>query len=100
MSNARDRILARRAKFMAAAFVGIAGCSDNTSPQPTPQVCLTGQAYDTGVDTRDAADTEPVVCLTSPADTSVDDGDATDTEPMVCLSAPLDTGTDDGSAEG
>ncbi len=104
----RDRILARRAKFIAAAFVGIAGCSSETSPQAEPQPCLSQQLEDTGIaDTRDAADaqdTTPMPCLTAPLDTGVEDSssDATsdstadtgvDTGPLPCLVPPLDSGT-------
>jgi hypothetical protein len=75
----RDRILARRAKFMAAAIVGIAGCSSESSTTSGPQACLKF-APDAAADARDAADTEPMSCLFAPLeDTGADDtssGDA------------------------
>lgn len=98
----RDRILARRAKFMAAAFVGITGCSDDASPPPKAEPCLS-VAIDSGVadarDAADASDTEPMVCLTSPVDSGFEDtaDDATDatdfdTGAMPCLAPPPDDG--------
>lgn len=72
----RDRILARRAKFMAAAIVGIAGCSSESTTTSTPQACLK-IAPDAALDAADAADTKPQVCLSpeppdSSADTAID----------------------------
>jgi hypothetical protein len=93
----KDRILARRAQFMAAAIVGIAGCSASTDPTSSePRVCLSPPYRDTGADTRD---TGPTVCLTSSydatgadtVDTSGDDAADTsvgDSAPMPCLSMP------------
>lgn len=87
----KDTVLARRARFVAAAVAAIAGCSEGPS-DPGPTVCLTPVA-DTGVgdSTADASvDTGPVPCLSDvgPPDT----GTTGDTGPTVCLSAPLDTG--------
>jgi hypothetical protein len=76
MSNARDRILARRARFMAAAIVGIAGCS--SSETGSPQVCLK-TAPDAAMD---AGEAEPQPCLfAGPEDTSITDSssDVSDT---------------------
>lgn len=116
----RDRILARRAKFMAAAMTSLMGCSDDAKmadPEPClsvaydagpddtarPQPCLTDTgpsdtgAADTSTDSsvtdgdRDA-DTGPTPCLVPPLDTGV--GDATDTGPAPCLKMPFDSGTD------
>lgn len=101
----RDRILARRAKFMVAAFAsaGIVACSDGTAqvclgPLPPPDTGRADARNDAGADT---ADTEPMVCLTADPDTGVDQDDATDattdvadttdTGPMPCLT-PLPDG--------
>ncbi|MBK7394744.1 MAG: hypothetical protein IPJ34_00190 [Myxococcales bacterium] len=105
----KDTILARRARFVAAAVATFAGCADG--PQdPGPSVCLT-PISDTGVsDTTvvdggaDTTDTGPTVCLSPPLDSGVDTGTpdtfSTDTGPTVCLSAPLDTGLlDTGSTD-
>lgn len=103
----KDRILARRAKFVAAAIVGVAGCGSEA------QVCLTplydASTSDTrdGADTRDAADTNPMPCLapqpedsavtdsgsdTKSADSSISDTSVSDTGgdtfPVPCLSMP------------
>jgi len=95
--TAKDRILARRAKFIAAAVVSVAGCSSSATPvtEADAQPCLS-QAIDSGRDTRDATDggdTEPTVCLSAPLDSSTDDADTTvddaaDAEPMPCLKMP------------
>jgi hypothetical protein len=102
MSDTRDRILARRAKFMAAAIVGITGCSSETS-SGSPQPCLKF-APDSAIDAKDASDTQPQVCLiaeppdsssdTAITDTAADTADTstTDTGPMPCLVPPLDGG--------
>jgi hypothetical protein len=72
MSNPRDRILARRAKFMAAAIVGIAGCSSESTTTTSPQACLK-VAPDAALDAADAADTQPQVCLSpEPPDSALD----------------------------
>lgn len=104
----KDTILARRARFVAAAVATFAGCADG--PQdPGPATCLTPLS-DTGVAdaSADTTDTGPTVCLTAPLDSGVDTGSVdtgsvdtgADTGPTVCLSAPLDTGLlDTGSAD-
>lgn len=108
--SSRDKILARRARFIAAAVSGMAivGCSSTQA-----EACLSTVA-DTGADdarddarkdaTSDAvidatdADTEPMPCLSAPLDTgSADtttstDTSTTDTGPMPCLVPPEDTG--------
>jgi hypothetical protein len=91
----RDRILARRAKFVAAALAsaGAIGCSS------TAAVCLE-PAIDAGSDGKpdtSTTDTAPNPCLTPALDSSVED--AGDTAPMPCLDpAPEDTGVDTGPA--
>ena len=76
----KNRILSRRAKFVAAAIAaGSLGATDACSPQP----CL------------DIA--------TPPVDASKDGpDDATNDAPQVCLTAPFDAGSDatDGSTDG
>lgn len=98
--SSRERILARRAKFIAAAIAsaGAIGCSDDT----TAQVCLEPM-FDGGSDTGSAdanADTKPMPCLDPVVDTGVMDAtdsgvsdtnntDADpDTGPMPCLKMP------------
>lgn len=107
--SSRDKILARRAKFMAAAFAsaGLVACSSETGTGPS--ICLE-PAYDGGgdtadsggADTSDTADTRPMPCLEPPEDSSVMDSattdsavadsardtGASDTFPMPCLSLP------------
>jgi len=108
----RDRILARRAKFLAAATaasVSVA-CSSAEACLKYPssrddagvdaQVCLEPQ-YDAGPDTR--ADTAPMPCLSMVADSgssdasdtndSASDTSVADTFPMPCLVPPLDSGS-------
>lgn len=92
--DAKSKILARRARFIAAAIgsAGLIGCSGDDSSAPT--VCLT---VDAAADTP--ADTNPGPCLTAPVDSSVSDAPA---EAAVCLSAPFDSGVDttaDGTSE-
>lgn len=105
MSDAKSRILARRAKFVSAALTTVlAACGSSTTEEPK----------DTGTGTEVGADTGPVPCLDMPPpDTGVLDtastdssaadsggtrdsaGDADeDTGPTPCLKVPLDTGTD------
>jgi hypothetical protein len=90
--SSREKILARRAKFIAAAIAsaGAIGCSDGTA-----QVCLE-PAIEGGTDTKtDAnADTRPMPCLDPIVDTGV-----SDTAPMPCLEPPRDTGADDVSPD-
>jgi hypothetical protein len=98
----RDGILARRARFVAAALgaigTGVTACS-------CALVCLEPALSDTGVadtdagDTRDATtDTGAQPCLTAdtPPDTNFDTAvsDTADTGPMPCLEPPLDSGAD------
>ena len=82
--DARSKILARRARFVAAAFTsaGLLGCGSQA------EACLSAVAIDAGDDA-----TAPEPCLGAPLDTGVD------TQPQPCLTAPLDTGVGDGALE-
>jgi hypothetical protein len=91
----RERILARRARFMAAAMTSLMGCSDDSAgPVETdaiadtrPQACLSDTAPgDTGAQPCLTADTPP----DTNSDTAV--SDTADTGPMPCLEPPLDSG--------
>ena len=99
--EAKKRILARRAKFIAAAIVasGVNACS-SVADSPGP-------AADTGVKDTSSAVTDtgtPEPCLgATPPDSSVTDSTldtgATDTAPMPCLDpAPDDADVDAGPA--
>lgn len=83
--QARELILKRRAKFMAAALagVGVGGCTKAS----TPTVCLSLQApEDAGLDaSRDSGG--PQVCLSPPAPCA--DPNDPECQPMVCLEPPL-----------
>lgn len=96
----RDRILARRAHFIAAVFVGITGCSDggeSSVVDANPEPCLSQPLVDTGFERVDASETSVDSAVTDArddaADTSVRDS-AADTGPMPCLVPPLDSGSD------
>jgi hypothetical protein len=103
MTEAKSKILARRARFLAAAAAsaGIVACSsaDDGTPAPTDS----GSAADTAAsDTGTSSDTGPMPCLTPVAETGVLDSDTdsasdssasdtasdTDTGPMPCLAPP------------
>jgi hypothetical protein len=120
MTDPRSRILARRARFVAAALgaATLAACGSSTSEEPGPK--------DTGAadGSADGADTGPVPCLDMPppdsgldggpgdggpgdgGDGSTGDGStgdaardtapdvAEDTGPAACLKVPFDSGTD------
>ncbi|MBI2393845.1 MAG: hypothetical protein HYV09_30010 [Deltaproteobacteria bacterium] len=109
--DVKSKILARRARFVAAAVAsaGLLGCGSkmeaclslapdtggDTISDTKPEACLTVDAtIDTGVDTG------PGVCLSPEWDSGAPDG-ATDAEPeaSVCLSMPLDTGVFDTGPE-
>jgi hypothetical protein len=99
----RDRILARRARFIAAAVAasGVVACGSSESSTPEPQVCLS-PAYDAGPDLG----AEAAVCLSPALDSSVSDSSASDatrdaladtasdTAPTPCLDVVPDTGVD------
>lgn len=90
-SEARARILARRAKYVALALAG-AGL---TACGSTSQVCLDIAAPpDAADDAGDAGDTQPQVCLEPPLDA----GDDADTTPQPCLGVALDAGDDADTA--
>jgi len=80
--SSREKILARRAKFIAAAIAGAGaiGCSDDKA-----QVCLE-PTIDASADTKDAA---PMPCLDPAIDTGVED-----TGPAPCLKVAPDAGED------
>ena len=86
----RDRILARRAKFIAAAVAasGAIACGSSGDTTPEPQVCLS-PVMDAGPDLG----AEAAACLSAPADTGSSDG-AVDTAPVPCLDVAPDTGVD------
>ena len=110
--ESKKRILARRARFVAAALasagLGATGCGGEVAG---PTACL-DPIVDTG--SSEAGDTNPTVCLSAPADTGARfdadvggdsgadagaDADAaedtatpTDAGPLPCLAPPLDGG--------
>jgi hypothetical protein len=95
--SSREKILARRAKFIAAAIAsaGAISCSDNT----TAQVCLEPAVDASNADTRPMPCLDPAVDTGVAKDTSVTDtstssdtGSATDTAPNT------DTGGEDPDA--
>ncbi|MBK7394746.1 MAG: hypothetical protein IPJ34_00200 [Myxococcales bacterium] len=109
MSDAKSRILARRAKFVSAALTTVlAACGSST----TEEAKDTGTGSEVGTD--GGADTGPVPCLDMPPpdtgtldtgsldSSAADSGGARDsasdadedTGPTPCLKVPLDTGTD------
>ena len=93
--DAKRLILARRAKFVAAAVAGIAAACGGaeTSPEPCLSQVLNRDAGPDGEVSSDAsADAEPRPCLDLPlTDASTDAGD--DAEPQPCLSPlPPDAG--------
>ncbi|MEO7096523.1 MAG: hypothetical protein ABI175_24910 [Polyangiales bacterium] len=104
--ESKKKILARRARFVAAALasagVGLAGCGGETSADPIKPGSDSGS-----LDAADVADTAPSVCLSPPLrDTDVDTAnpdagvDSTadaaevepDTGPFPCLAPPPDDG--------
>lgn len=91
--DTKSKILARRAKFIAAAVTsaGLLGCGTRA------EVCLSMIA-DSGADGEASddtiSDTRPQPCLDPIVDTGVADTSVTDTGPWACLSPELDSGTD------
>lgn len=95
----RDRILARRAKFLAAALAasGTVACAQveeepktkdggaDTAAPDAPEPCLSAPIDSGGVDTA------PVPCLDVAPDAGTDTFDA---EPAPCLKVAPDSGTD------
>ncbi len=91
MTDTKKRILARRAKFVAAALAatGVGACA-SVDEEPTTKVD-TGVAGDTSV-----KDTGAEPCLGVSADSGERFDTSTDTAPMPCLDpAPEDTGVAD-----
>lgn len=92
MTDTKKRILARRAKFVAAALAatGVGACA-SVDEEPSTKVD-TGVAGDSSV--KDTGTPEP--CLGISADSGEMLDTATDTAPMPCLDpAPDDTGVAD-----
>ena len=87
----KTRVLARRAKFIAAAVAGLVACEPGPDAQP-PNVCLSislpppedGSTGPTIVDAGASAD--PDASWSSDASTSAQDADV---PPMPCLAPPL-----------
>lgn len=97
--EARRLILARRARFVAAALTGITaamcgGEEDGANPRPCLDVAQDGGRPQPCLDV--APDAEPQPCLAPlPPDASDDAGDAGDggdAAPQPCLKMPLDGG--------
>lgn len=86
--DAKRLILARRAKFVAAAIAGMAvACGGSADPEPCLSPVL--QPRDAGPDAD--ADTQPQPCL----DVSAPEDAGKDAEPQPCLS-PLPPDAGDG----
>jgi hypothetical protein len=80
MTDARAQILARRARFVAAALTGLGALACARDPAPPPEPCLS-QPMQPEPDARSA---EPEVCL------SVEpEPDQPPPPPQPCLSPPL-----------
>jgi len=101
--TAKDRILARRAKFLAAAAAATVGAACSSSSEvclsiAAPEDATSETAADASVDTRPQAclspepDTSVADTAKDAADTSVSDTSGTDTGPLPCLVPPLDSG--------
>ncbi len=100
--SARRLILARRARFVAAALAGVTAtagvaavteaCGGETETEQSPQPCL---SVDASLGKADAAEARPKPCL-SPGrpEEEEDAGGKEDAEagPQPCLIAPLDGG--------
>ncbi len=105
MTDPKKTILARRAKFVAAAIAG-AGFTSACASQACLDMPAPDATTDTAADTLDGgadADTGPTVCLSAdapPPDTATPDSDASDTGPVPCLDVVPDTGTDGDGATG
>ncbi len=80
VKTAREIILSRRARFVAAALVGVAAVGCGSEPQvclePTPQMCLSIAAPIGDAASEDGT-TGPVVCLSvgPPVEAGSDAGD-------------------------
>ncbi len=94
MTEPKHLILARRAKFVAAAVASagmVSACGASEAQSPADATSET------------SADTSPSPCLrTVPPDTGLVDGgaDVSDTNPTPCLDVAVDSGTADGSDGG
>lgn len=90
--EAKRLILARRARFVAAAVAGIAAACGGSTEDTRPTPCLEPGIRDSGAD---AADADPKPCLSPlPPDASSDASDDADAGiPQPCLSRlPPDAG--------
>lgn len=74
----RQRILARRAKFLAAAVAALS--VEACKPSPPPEVCLSAQPC-----LSVQPEPEPQPCLSQPMDPDA----GPEPEPQVCLSQPM-----------
>ena len=91
--DAKRLILARRARFVAAAVAGIAAACGGSTEDSKPKPCLEPVLRDAG------ADADPKPCLTPlppDADVVVDAGADADAEPQPCLSPLPPDGGDGG----
>ena len=91
--DAKRLILARRARFVAAALAGVAVACGGSTQDADPQPCLSppSQPRDAGSD----ADAGPRVCLEAPLEDAGSDEDAgadADAEPQPCLKINPDAG--------
>jgi hypothetical protein len=86
--DARDKILARRARFVAAAIAGIGALACTPEPETPPQACLSQPMPQTEAD---GGEPEPQVCLSVAPDPEPED----QPPPQPCLSPmpPPDGGT-------
>lgn len=88
--DAKRLILARRARFVAAALAGVAVACGGSTEETGPTACLSPAQQPTRDSGADARDAEPQVCLEPlPPDAS------DDAEPQPCLS-PLPPDAGDG----
>jgi hypothetical protein len=93
--DAKRLILARRARFVAAALAGVAAaCGGET--EESPRVCLSVLA-DSGPGDASGSDAEPQPCLAPlPPDASTDAASDADAGPQPCLSPLPPDGGDGG----
>jgi hypothetical protein len=97
-NDAKRLILARRARFVAAALAGVAiACGGSTTDDANPEPCL-GPQYQPPRDAGGDADAQPQPCLEPPIQEDAGaDADA-DAEPQPCLS-PLPPDASDDAGE-
>lgn len=86
----KKRILGRRARFIAAALTSAGiGVAPACGGETVPQVCLSPQREDSGVDAD--ADATPQACLT-PLEPDAGLDATADGAPQPCLAPPQDSG--------